>query len=174
MDLMIDIETLDTKNSAVVAQIGWCVFDHKAIITYSSRVMAIQEQLDMGRTISESTLMWWMGQPEEARKRVFLFHSKFSLSGVKEDLQDVIREREVDRVWAHGPHFDLAIMKDFMGDGLFHYRSPRDTRTLADLSPQSVKPEPTVKHDAGEDALAQAKWVQNIWRDIGWPHGWGK
>lgn len=168
-DLMIDIETLDKQASAVVVQVGWVPFSPTEIGKPHEMVMNIQEQIDLGRTISADTIAWWMEQPDIARHKVFCDPDRHTIDEVASRLRTVIGSMEAERVWAHGPHFDIAILKDLFGDGVFHYRSPRDTRTLADLAPAAEKPAALTKHSAGDDAYAQAQWIQNCWREIGWP-----
>lgn len=165
--MMIDIETLDTTNTAVVIQVGWCLFNATQISKPTEVVMDIQEQIDLGRTISASTLRWWMEQPDIARQKVFCNEDLKDLDYLGTRLRTVIAENEIEHVWSHGPHFDMAILKDLLGDTVFHYRSPRDTRTIALLAPDATKPAPITKHDAGDDAYAQAQWMQNVWQAAG-------
>lgn len=168
MEMMVDIETLDTANTAVVTQVGWVMFNQKVVSPPTTLVMDIQEQIDRGRSINADTLRWWMiKQPRIAREKVFdPTEEPITVSQLAERLRVAQGVHSVGRVWSHGPHFDMAILKDLMGDDVFHYRSPRDTRTLSDLAPAVEKPRPTIPHDAGYDAEAQAKWVQKIRRSI--------
>ena len=170
--MMIDIETLDTANSAVVTRVGWCLFDHDRISPGQEVIMDIQEQIDMGRTISASTLRFWMEQPDIARQRVFCNDNPLSVNDLATQLRMVIGTSKIDCVWSHGPHFDMAILKDLLGDGVFHYRSPRDTRTMSMLAPHIAKPAAVTKHSAGDDSFAQAQWMQLVWEEIGFPHGY--
>ncbi|RMH22127.1 MAG: 3'-5' exoribonuclease [Gammaproteobacteria bacterium] len=168
--LMIDIETLDTANTAVVVQVGWCLFDAHNISKPTELFPDIQDQIDMGRTISASTLKWWMTNEsidEMTRQRVFDPVIYTSIEDVAVRLRTVVGSG-VDHVWSHGPHFDIAILKDLLGDNIFHYRSPRDTRTMSLLAPNAVKPPAMTKHSAGDDAYAQAQWMQNCWKVAGY------
>jgi len=166
--MMIDIETLDTMNTAVVTQVGWCLFDAESIGKPEELFPSIQEQIDMGRTISASTLKWWMvDQPQIARERVFDPVIDTTVEDLATRLRMVTQEQGVEHVWSHGPHFDMAILKDLLGDNVFHYRSPRDTRTMAMLAPHAVKPPAITKHSAGDDAYAQAQWMQNCFKQVG-------
>lgn len=166
--LMIDIETLDTINTAVVVQVGWCLFDTKDIGAPQNLFPDIDEQLTWGRTISASTLRWWMTDDSIdriTRQSVFDPLIETSVQELTDKLTEVASK--VDHVWSHGPHFDMAILKDLLGDNVFHYRSPRDTRTMAMLAPQAVKPPALTKHNAGDDAYAQAQWMQNCFKVVG-------
>lgn len=170
--MMLDIETLDTANTAVVTQVGWCLFNEAKISKPAEVTMDIQEQIDLGRTISANTLKWWMAQPDIARQRVFYNSDPKDLEYLATRLRGVIDTVGVKYVWSHGPHFDIAILKDLLGDKVINYRSARDTRTIALLAPYATKPEPITKHSAGDDAYAQAQWMQNCWQEIGFPHGY--
>lgn len=170
--MMIDIETLDTENTAVVVQVGWVIFTDDYLGKPTEMVMDIQEQIDLGRTISASTLRFWMEQPDIARQKVFCNDNTFCVEDLATRLRTVIGTTQIEGVWAHGPHFDIAILKDLLGDDIMHYRSPRDTRTMAMLAPHAEQPAPITKHSAGDDAYAQAKWMQNVWQEIGFPHGY--
>lgn len=165
--MMIDIETLDTLNSAVVLQVGWCLFDETKVDTPHEMVMDIQEQIDMGRTISADTLRWWMDQSNIARQKVFCANNTYSADDLASRLRTIVTTCGIEHVWSHGPHFDMAILKDLLGDSVFHYRSPRDTRTMSLLAPHATKPAPVTKHSAGDDAYAQAQWMQNVWKAAG-------
>ena len=165
--MMIDIETLDTANSAVILQVGWCLFDQTGINKPHEMVIDIQEQIDMGRTISADTLRWWMEQPDIARQKVFCSDNTHSTDELGNRLRTIVGTCGIEHVWSHGPHFDMAILKDLLGDTVFHYRSPRDTRTMSLLAPHAMKPAPVTKHSAGDDAYAQAQWMQNVWRAAG-------
>lgn len=167
--IMIDIETLDTLNSAVVTQVGWVLFDADEIGKPQEMFPDIQHQINLGRTISASTLKWWMvDQPRIARERVFDCPNPCTLDELATRLRTVVQEHHVGHVWSHGPHFDMAILKDLLGDNMFHYRSPRDTRTMALLAPHADKPKALTKHSAGDDAYAQAQWMQNCFKEVGY------
>jgi len=170
--MMIDIETLDTATTAVVLQAGWCLFDEDNVGGPVVMGLDLDEQLRKGRTVNAETLKWWMQQPDIAREKVFMPEKVYPIADLATRLRMILHNGTVDHVWAHGPQFDIATLKHLLGCEPWHYRSIRDTRTLADLAPSAHKPAPITKHDAGDDAVAQAQWVQNIWRHIGWPHGW--
>lgn len=166
--IMFDIEALDTRSSAVVTQVGWCEFDQETVHPYKQLLISVPEQISNGRTMSYDTICWWMRQSDEARKSVFGSpEMPTSVTRMWHLIKEAIGDNpEEVLVWAHGPQFDLTILKDLMGREPWHYRNVRDTRTLADLAPNAYKPKPEVKHSAGGDAFAQALWVQNMWREI--------
>lgn len=73
-DAMIDIETLDTRPSAVVLSIGVVLFNRRnADVPFKELNLKFgkrefrDEQIMMGRTISKDTAQWWRGQDPEAK-----------------------------------------------------------------------------------------------------------
>src|SRR4051812_25387336 len=68
LDVMIDTETLDTKPTAVILSIGACRFNELDIDSNGFyRAITIESNMDEGRTISASTLRWWMKQEPAAQ-----------------------------------------------------------------------------------------------------------
>ena len=72
MDVMIDLETLDTSPTAVVLSLGAVAFDpythaHGATF-YVEFTNFLEQQTGVGRTISPSTMLWWMQQNATARE----------------------------------------------------------------------------------------------------------
>lgn len=165
--LMLDIETLDTQSSAVVLQVGWVTFDLLGHLSAPTQwTMDIQEQINQGRTISASTLKFWMEQSDIARQQVFDPTVSYNVQQLRERLRMMLYGSPIKHVWAHGPAFDIATLKSLLGEEPWDFRSLRDTRTLAMLAPHIERPAAAVKHNAGDDALAQAKWVQLIMAEL--------
>lgn len=167
MNMMIDIETLDTRSTAVVLSVGWCFFDSNSISPPTHYCMDLDTQFEAGRTLSQDTLFWWMKQSEEARAAAFdPSPDRLSPDELGINLRMAIHANKVDRVWSHGPAFDMATLSSLLGGDAWDFRSLRDTRTMAMLV-QAERPQPKVPHDAGSDAEAQAKWVATMARALG-------
>lgn len=73
-EMMIDIETLDVTRTAVVPQVGYCIFQGETVLRQRQMNLRVQEQLrsHLGpaggdRTVRWSTIQFWMRQPDEAR-----------------------------------------------------------------------------------------------------------
>lgn len=184
-DIMIDIETLDTKHTARILEIGWCLFDitrpHDGQeVAHDSVLVSITDEKNKARTQSKDTVEWWEKQDPKLYER--------ALSGTirLEDALDVLCEetipvmydrqaqvvqrslnwRNIRRVWANSPTFDLAILRDAMDSvGIecpWKFYQERDYRTLRDVvslrHPSIDLPySPMNAHSAQDDALAQAK-----------------
>ena len=113
MQLMIDLETLDTVATTKVLSIGLCFFTEKIESTYCF-YPSLEDQKN--RSISEDTLLWWLNQGEEARNNI--------IQGVHQPLKEVmkqisdlvIRHRPINAVWGNGSDFDNAIIQALFKD----------------------------------------------------------
>ena len=72
---LFDVETLGVESNAVVLSAALIHFDPEKRPTYQDLLdnacfvkFNAKEQLDMGRTVSKSTLAWWKEQHEYVRK----------------------------------------------------------------------------------------------------------
>ena len=127
------------------------------------------------------TVQWWSEQSEEAQgafeKPVDL---KDALSRFSRWFNDTTPDATNIRFWAHSPQFDVTILAaayDAVGlDVPWHYRSPRDTRTLFDAAGIAdhsewleMNPGPIgIPHHALDDAICQARAVCAAWDNIAW------
>ena len=160
--ISIDLETLSTNNDAAVLAIGAVVFDEDAV----HEALYIPLSPDHGH-ISASTVLWWMGQSDDARKAITekepmnpaLAAGKlaafYELSGAQE-------------VWANSPNFDMVILENWWSrvstmKWPFHFRHYRDLRTLKnlarDLDIVASSPKPVTAHNALDDARSQAEYI---------------
>jgi exodeoxyribonuclease VIII len=167
-DLMIDLETLDTGDKACILAIGAVKFDLASGQIDDNGLyvsISIDSNLDHGRTISESTLLWWLKQSTEAQR---VFHEpKTTLSNALDTLTDWIGTDEIC-LWGNGPSFDLAKLASAYDDldktKPWIYWNERCVRTYRSLPGAKNIPKvaPTVKHHALADAYAQAQHMINI------------
>ena len=72
--LMLDLETMGNESHSVICSIGAVEFD---IITGETgrafyEMVSLQSCLDLGLKVTGSTIEWWLGQNEAARKEVSL------------------------------------------------------------------------------------------------------
>lgn len=164
-NLMIDIETLGVKPGCVVLSIGAVEFDSNGLGEMFYDIIEPETCTDWGLVIEPRTTMWWMDQPEAARKA--LTNAKRSpLDAVLKDFIAKFRWRG-KKVWANGAAFDFPILEAaFQAVGLkqpWEYWGMNCYRTLKNLVPRDVyescKVEPTVAHDALADACAQAETI---------------
>lgn len=172
-DLMLDLETLDVKPSAVVLSIGAVVFDRytrqQGPTFYVELTNHLDDQLKNGRTVSGDTIAWWMRQSPEARR---VFEEKetsvdrcttmFALS----KFIDFCRDNRVKYLWAKDPDFDVVILRSMFDDYGFKfpisYSKGRSCRTMEDVPGVPLSDNWPAAHNALADAIEQAQRIQEI------------
>lgn len=152
VNVMVDIETLDVKSTAVILSIGACTIEQftKAITFYEEIDPASQSN----RSISQSTVDWWKTQSGYPGKGIR------SLKAVLTSFSRYLSSLRAEPIiWCKGTDFDTAILANaFAEHGMevpWKYNAVRDFRTLKKLFPVSVGPNPT-PHNALADALHQS------------------
>lgn len=184
MDVMIDIETLDKEPSAVITSIGAVLFSpHDEEVTRERSILvkpSKENQLKMGRTVSVSTIGWWVKEsPDQFLKEISLDGessvanalndlTEFCLSSIVTD--EFYRQGFVN-YWFHGPQFDCvkleSLYKSVNMDPPWNYNEVRDSRTLFSLLPEDPRDfTGQTAHDALDDAIVQARGVQVAFRKL--------
>lgn len=144
-EMMIDLETLDTRPSAIVLSVGAVVWQTHTldgelgiILTYDTvdrflRKPSIEPQTMAMRTMSESTLLWWQRQDPTARAEAF-DPVRQDIETVFTDLMLFAKAYEVNRFWASPATFDFPIIEGLaenFGLGVpWSYRQKYDVRTV--------------------------------------------
>lgn len=205
MDVMVDIETLSTDYSAIILSIGAMKFDPYKLENISiphwnvapkSRVwsyryfyqnVSVKSCLAAGLKADESTILFWLDQPEEARKA--LLSDTLSLSSALLDFYDWTRMQSKNApcdgnpkyYWSHGATFDLPILshayKAVNGKEPWGFREMQDTRTLfrlcEDRGYKVEMPGEGLKHHALFDSWRQAIAVQRCFNFLRVEGGYG-
>ena len=167
-DVMIDLETLDKVPTTVILSIGIVEFNPEKGAVDVERGLClypdIQEQIDAGRTISASTLEWWMKQSDEARKSTFNVRRK-SINETCETVRNFFSFMDRPKAWGNGSVFDITIIENFMEYTKVPWKfwDIMDTRTLHRLHPFDKTKQGEIAHTALEDAIAQAERVCEVW-----------
>lgn len=121
------------------------------------------------------TVKWWNDQSPEAQAAfanpVDLYDACILFT---EWLDDQCSGRTEDmRLWANGPQFDVSILEAiYHAVGLpvpWHYRAPRDMRTITDAAGMSREEFSKYgdPHNALHDAIAQAMTVCEAYKRLG-------
>jgi hypothetical protein len=184
--MMVDLETMDTKETAAILTIGAVMFDPRGSDSEASMQAkldngegfsircSLESNMAIGRTISARTIMWWLEQSEAARKD--LIHAQQSPLGLA--LGNFRRwisgqKPKATRVWAKDPDFDCKILESAMEVTHeiwpFHFADNRSVRTIMDLAfPDGDCPHigEGVAHNAFDDAVRQALTVQLCHRTL--------
>lgn len=162
--VMLDLETMGTSSDAAVIAVGAVKFNPKTEMVDDKEfyeVVDLQSSVDAGMKMDVSTVMWWMKQSDEARK-------KFDVRGAV--LRDVLMRftewfGEDKPVWGDGATFDNVILSNAYGlTGLkrpWSYRNDRCYRTMKNLKSVLVTRVGTY-HCAVDDARTQARHLMAI------------
>lgn len=176
--IMLDLETLDTASSAVVISIGAVAFDPYTNALgdkfYVEMVEDIAAQQARGRTISGSTVQWWM-QQDSAARRVFATPPPSGVERVNTfealsrfGLFVAANGAMFAKLWGNGADFDNAILGSLYD--AFGLRKPwsfsrnRCYRTMKNIGIGPCRPQVRegVHHNALDDAITQAVHLQEI------------
>jgi len=167
--IMIDLETLDVQPSAHILSIGACLMHDMDRTFY--KVLGTKEQ---SRSISTSTIDWWVQQNQAAQDEV-LIEIDVNLKETLEEFTDYIKGSGATSFWSHGDDFDLVILSHAYHQlGMpvpWSFWNTRDTRTLIEVSKRILGRdyEPDRQgtyHNAGDDALHQARWINRLWEEL--------
>lgn len=166
---MIDLETLDTTPSCVILTIGIVIFDPKqnGIIDLLDIRPTMEDQVALGRTISDGTMQWWSNQSAEAQEEAFGEKNRMSFADSMEVLSRYCWNHPY--VWSHGAGFDVVAIENALTclkmNIPWQYYNVRDTRTLFDITKVSLKDGGHVtSHRASDDAKFQALAVQRAYK----------
>ncbi len=163
-ELMIDIETLNTTNDAIVFQVGLAVFNSETHKVLKERIfeMDIEEQNCRGRTFSADTLAFHLGIPASLRASITdpdKVH--YLVDDLYASIQLLVAEFKPKVVWAKGS-FDFNILEDMFG-----YSNERampwkfyQVRELRTLMQECGVSKGDVSHNALEDCIAQIKQLK--------------
>ena len=176
-DLMVDIETLDTRPSAVVLSIGAVMFDRytrqQGPTFYVELTNNLEVQTQAGRTLCPKTLVWWMNQSSDALK-VF-DHAEYSDERCAPRpaltrFVDFCTQNRARYIWAKDPDFDVIILRSLFEtnagelDFPFHYGASRAVRTVLDMPFAASNRKVRVQHNALADAVVQATDIQEAFQ----------
>lgn len=177
MDLMLDIETLDTTPQAVAIQIGVAIFDPKTgdIESTAAFYVPLDEQQRAGRTISVDTLEWWLDSDRAATfQRLMTVSRDKGLSRLQGFLEWLVLDPKntPERVWTNG-NFDEPILRSLVRTmlpgtkipwGFWNVYDLRTLKRVAALPKNFAGPTP---HDAVEDCVKQVAELMQCFALLG-------
>jgi hypothetical protein len=170
-DIVLDIETLSTRPDAVVLTIGAIKFspfadDIDATNGFYTRI-DVDEQIGMGRHISEDTIQWWGKLPAEVREDAMGEHNRDSVEKALAGLNKFLVGSE--NIWVQGPVFDIATLENLYRQMLmpppWHFWNIRDSRTLFGVHGDPRQKNHQHAHNAMIDCVIQGKAIQQVYRD---------
>lgn len=160
--LMLDFETLDVAECPVILSMGAVVFNENRIIATLYHKVDQQSCLDLGCTISESTIEWWDAQSEEAREAAF--GGKLNIAVAMQDLVDLYKNENCGEIWSRGALADIRWANNILDklniEKPWKFWEEMCFRTFLKYSPEFVFCPDGVKHNALDDAANQAEqWI---------------
>ena len=170
-EVMLDLETLSTKNNACILSIGAVMFDPRGgDITASMEVHVDPKSCtEAGLHLDANTVMWWMADQRDDARKVLMAKERVPLR------QALILFNEfmggVDRpVWGNGATFDNVILRNaYEAMGLpcpWKFWNDRCYRTMKAQYPDVPLARVGTYHSAVDDALTQAVHLQAIFNSI--------
>lgn len=173
-DIMVDLETLDTKPNCVILSIGAVRFNPMGmgIVEKLELKPTIEDQTEKyNRTINDETIEWWGKQNPQAIEEAFSDTGRLSLKECLEILYKFCWNHRA--IWSNGAGFDIVALETGYRDvGVaipWPYYTARDTRTLFDITGVSLRDKKystKTTHRAVEDAEHQVIVVQDAYRKL--------
>lgn len=179
--LMLDFETLGTAFNTAVVSLGGCVFNKEGIHTKRLWTFELDSQIKAGRSITGSTLCWWMKQSDSARSVFNDKAKKFTLAEFVTDFESFIDDslkqlnegRDELKPWGNGANFDPVIIEDIIrnvkgrDDIPWKFWNVWCFRTFDNLTKcKSLHKRVGVHHNAMDDAVYQAECVLAYWKKL--------
>ena len=171
--VMLDLETLGTSPDCVILSIGAIKFDPYTFKDPHSEFymkLNVDEQIDMGRSIDESTIMWWSKQESSIQEDAFSESDRKSIDFFVKELNRYCVA--VDDFWCQGPTFDFVILENLYRQlerpTPWQYWQIRDSRTVFKMMP--IDPRKAIQesaHNALADCYYQAVSVQKSYKHFG-------
>ena len=169
---MVDLETLDFKPTSVILTLGAIKFNPYTFdepVTGLYLRLNVDQQLEMGRSTSESTIEWWSKQSEEVREEAMGEKDRVDVKDAMEQFHKFVWNG--GPIWAQGPQFDMVIIENLyqmLNKPLsWSHQAIRDSRTVFNLGVDPKMEKGDQAHNALADAYWQAKGVQNVFNQLG-------
>jgi hypothetical protein len=161
-EVMIDIETLSTKQNAAIVQIGAVKFClSKGIISTFKVNVCPKSCKEHGLHIDKKTIEWWGEQSKEARQSWSKDPQQLGVA-----LQYFLSwyGEKSHPTWSKGSYFDFPILENALNSCDYQvpwkYWDVYDYRTLINvcgIDDRKLKSEGSVYHDAVSDCEEQVK-----------------
>lgn len=165
---MVDLETWGLTPGSDIRSIGAVVFD-PIEGTLGEEFYTVASDGDaVGLTRDASTVAWWAEQSAAAKAAL---EGYYPLGMALVDFSTFWDRHPGATFWAHGPHFDEAILgacyRAYDFDTPWNHRAPRDCRTIWEAAGGVDLPFEGDQHNALDDAKHQARCVIEAYRRLG-------
>ncbi|XEI33379.1 3'-5' exoribonuclease [Aeromonas veronii] len=180
-NVMLDLETMGSGPDAAIVTIGAVFFDPLTgeLGAEFEAHIALTDSAKYG-VMEPDTVLWWLGQSDEARAAIM---PSTKHSSLRESLLDLFEwmhggdqgSKPGLQVWGNGASFDNVILRHACNAAKapcgWGYWNDRDVRTIVDLGrtllgfdPKRDMPFEGVAHRALDDAKHQARYVSAIYQ----------
>ena len=178
IEFMVDLETMGNGNKAAITAIGVVAMDMDNLTLEPAQdgefymPVSLASSMEAGLECDASTILWWLGQSDEARKEMAgrtasLYTALIELNYWMAKLVPTKKERVV---WGNGASFDNVILanayKALHTDVPWCFWGDRCFRTMKNLGLGLEPPFTGEKHNALADARHQAEWLMSIMREV--------
>jgi hypothetical protein len=167
--IMLDLETLDTAANSAILSIGAVSFTMDGGI--HDKIHLYVHDNDDNSTVTVDTLLWWMGQDENARAAQIKAERQPMSTALGSFAGWVEKQGDLAGMWGNGAAFDNVILRSaYERNGFivpWSHRVDRCFRTMKRMFP-SVEADTFVgvKHDALDDAANQAMHLCKIMKSL--------
>jgi len=173
-NLMLDIETLGTEPESVILSISAVRFQDNGKTGEEFHAdIDIESCVEAGLKIDAATVIWWMGQDDEARAQFTDDRIRYPLVNALNNFTNIFLDLRELKIFAKDPDFDCNLLEDAYSKlnliPPFHpRRNKMAIRTLSSLRPEYEKNEEFtgVKHNGIDDCKHQIKYVTKILMDL--------
>lgn len=172
--IMLDIETMGSNSNSAIVSIGAVEFNIQNGNTGREFYInvSLQSCLDMGLKINASTVMWWMAQSDEARKK-FTEGGAVHIAEALQKFGEFVNDCGSDsQIWGNSARFDLGIMSDAYSKNNvkipWDFRQERCVRTLVSFLPEikNMTKFLGTAHNPIDDCHFQIRYCSEIWNTI--------
>lgn len=136
---MIDIETLSTKNNAVILTIGAIKFNINKELDKTKQLymrINLQSCKNLRLHTDNNTVKWWKEQSAEAQYEVFEHPDRIDIKDALNKLSEFLKDTKC--IWANSPNFDCVILENAFNkckiDVPWKFWNLRDCRTVYSLA----------------------------------------
>lgn len=180
MHLMVDLETLGTSPTAVIASIAAVWFhpegveEKECVVDTFHAHVELESYKEFGPsfTMDAATLKFWFNQSSELQKETLVNDNAIPLRSALEQFTAFAQKHMCTwtKVWCQGTDFDLPILRNAFKavaeEVPWNFWQAVDSRTLFFVTKVGNPPKGEDHHDALADATSQATWVWQAYRKL--------
>lgn len=161
--VMLDLETLGATPNSVITSIGAVKFNSSGILDEFYTRVDIKSCIDYGLIIDPQTIIWWLGQADNARLE--LTKPGINLAEALLSFSSWVGA-DNSEIWGNGASFDNVVLSQAYSKTNttrpWKYSADRCYRTIKSLYPDVKIERLGEHHNALDDAKSQANHLISI------------